>query len=261
MICWTLMAATGTWGVITAMADILRFADSAQLTTAAAEHFTQLARQAVEAQGRFSVALAGGSTPRALYELLASDVFAAQIDWQRVHIFWGDERCVRPDHQDSNYRMAHEALLSRVAIPAENIYRMRGDLDPAAAADEYEQALSRFFGSDEGQPRFDLVLLGLGDDAHTASLFPHTAALAEVSRSTVANYVEKFDTWRITLTAPAINRAAHVAFLVTGEGKAQALRSVLQGPRQPESLPAQLIAPGDGMLSWFVDEAAARLLS
>jgi 6-phosphogluconolactonase len=261
MTCWMLMAGNGTSGAITAMVDIQRFADSAQLTAAAAQHFTQLARQAMQARGRFSVALAGGSTPRALYELLATNTYAAQIEWAQVYVFWGDERCVPSDHQDSNYRMAHEALLTRVPIPIGNINRMRGELEPAAAAVEYEQALTRFFGGEEGQSRFDLALLGLGDDAHTASLFPHTAALAEAVRPVVANYVEKLDAWRITLTAPVINRAAHVAFLVTGEGKARALHSVLQGPRQPETLPAQLIAPADGLLTWFVDEAAARLLA
>src|SRR5690606_983517 len=174
--------------------------------------------------------------------------------------FWGDERTVPPDHPDSNYRMAKEALLDFVALPASNVHRISGELEPARAAAEYEQTLRSFFAKRAGKTRFDLILLGMGDDGHTASLFPDTEALNETERLVVANHVPKLDTWRITLTAPIINDAAHVAFLVAGAGKAAVLKRVLQGPRQPHKLPSQLIQPVDGELVWLLDKAAASEL-
>ena len=239
------------------------YPDAKRLARAAAEHFVALAREAIAGQGRFAVALAGGSTPRAAYALLAGDEFATRVDWERVHVFWGDERCVPPDHPDSNYRMAREAVLDHVPLPAENEHRMRGELEPAQAAADYEQALRIFFAlpprKQEAEPPagFDLILLGMGDDGHTASLFPGTAAISEQTRWVIAHFVEKLDTWRITLTPAVINAAANVTFVVSGSGKAERLRQVLTGSHQPTMLPAQIVDPGHGRLRWLVDEAAA----
>lgn len=235
--------------------------DSAGLALAAAEHFVSLAGEAIAARGRFVVALAGGSTPRASYVILASDEFAARVDWSRVHIFWGDERCVPPDHPDSNFRMAREALLDHVPIPSGNVFRMQGELDPVQAAAEYQQALQKFFATASVDTQsFDLVLLGMGGDGHTASLFPGTPAIGEQTRWVVAHFVDKLEAWRITLTPAIINTAANVAFIVSGPDKAERLRQVLTGPYQPCVLPAQVIRPDRGQLQWLVDASAAGLL-
>jgi len=230
-----------------------------ELAAATAARFVELARAATDARGVFSVALAGGTTPRRVYELLAGPELAAQVDWPNVHVFFGDERAVPPDDAESNYRMAHEALLSRVAVPAENVHRIEGRGDAAANASRYEDELRGFF-ADADWPRFDLVMLGMGDDGHTASLFPQTPALAEGRAWVAPNWVEKLGAWRVTLTAPAVNAARHVIFLVSGAGKAARLREVLRGPRDPERLPSQLINPADGTLEWFVDRDAASQL-
>lgn len=206
-----------------------------------------------EASQRFTVALAGGSTPRAAYELLAAE-YADRPFWGHTHVFFGDERPVPPDHPDSNYRMAEEALLSHVT-PA-SIHRMQGELAPEKAAALYEQDLAGFFG---GLPVFDLVLLGLGPDGHTASLFPRSPALEEGDRYTVANPVEKLDTQRLTLTLPIINAASEVVFLVSGTDKAEAVAEVLQGEAPPEDYPAKLITPR-GELVWLLDSAAGKRL-
>ncbi|HVF49111.1 MAG TPA: 6-phosphogluconolactonase [Pyrinomonadaceae bacterium] len=235
------------------------FDDAEQLAQAAAERFVAAARAAVGVSGRFSVALAGGTTPRRVYKLLASDAYKNQLEWSKVHIFFGDERCVPPAHPDSNYRMARETLLARVAVPAANVHRIEGAGDAASGARRYEDELRAFFKGDEW-PRFDLVLLGMGDDGHTASLFPHTHALAEEQAWVVANRVEKLRAFRITLTARAINHAARVVFMVAGAGKAARLAEVLHGARDPERLPAQLIRPLAGSLEWLVDRAAAESL-
>jgi 6-phosphogluconolactonase len=227
---------------------------------AAALRFVELARRAIEAQGRFSVALSGGSTPGRTYELLASDEFKGQVDWASTHVFFGDERCVPPTHADSNYRMVDEALLSRVPLPARNVHRMMGEGDCAANARLYEEELQTFFAG-EPWPRFDLVLLGMGDDGHTASLFPGTEAVAERRAWVVCLWVEKLDAYRLTLTLPAINHAAHILFLVTGAGKAERVQQVIGGAREPEPLPAQLIHPESGTLQWLLDRAAAARLS
>ncbi|HEX8634434.1 MAG TPA: 6-phosphogluconolactonase [Pyrinomonadaceae bacterium] len=237
------------------------FADANDAARAAARRFVELARAAVETGGRFSVALAGGSTPRRIYELLAGADLAAQLDWSAVHIFFGDERCVPPDDADSNYRMANEALLSRVALPEENVHRMRGEGDAVANARLYEDELRGYFGDDAAWPEFDLVLLGMGDDGHTASLFPGTHALDARSAWVAANWVEKLDAYRVTLTAPAINHARHVMFIVTGASKAERLQEVLSGAADPHRLPSQLIQPRAGALAWFLDEAAAAKLN
>ena len=239
--------------------DVRVLADAEEVARAVAERFAELARAAVAERGVFSAALAGGTTPRRVYELLAGEDFRAQVPWEGVHVFFGDERAVPPDHADSNYRMAHEALLSLVPIPAENVHRMRGEGDAAANASLYEDELRGYFGDAEW-PRLDLVMLGMGDDGHTASLFPNTSALEEQRAWAVANWVEKFDAWRVTLTAPAINRARHIIFTVTGAGKAERLAEILKGERDPTRLPSQLIEPSDGKLEWFVDKAAAASL-
>ncbi len=231
------------------------FSDADELAEAAAARFITHAKEAQS--GRFSVALAGGTTPRRVYQLLAEE--KSSVDWTRCHLFFGDERCVPPDDPDSNYRMANESLLSRVDLPAENIHRIRGEGDAVANAQVYEDELRGYFGSVEW-PIFDLVLLGMGEDAHTASLFPHTRALAEQSAWVAANWVEKIEAFRITLTAPAINRAKEIIFLVAGSSKAVALRDVLKGERDTDRLPAQLIYTSAGNVSWFVDEAAAAKL-
>jgi 6-phosphogluconolactonase len=227
---------------------------------AAATRFAELARGAVAGRGLFSVALAGGSTPRGVYELLAGEEFRGRVDWVNVHVFFGDERAVPAGHADSNYRMASESLLSRVNVPEKNIHRIEGVGDAAANASDYESEMRGLFGEDAEWPRLDLVLLGMGDDGHTASLFPNTAALDERRAWVAANWVEKLGAWRVTLTAPAINAARHVLFLVNGAGKAERLREVLKGGRDPARLPSQLIRPHDGTLEWLVDRAAASRL-
>lgn len=241
--------------------DIQVFADAGEVARAAALRFVELARASINTNGRFSVALAGGSTPKRIYELLAGGEFAAQLYWPGVHVFFGDERSVPPDHADSNYRMANESLLSRVGLPAENVHRMRGEGDAVANARLYEDELRDFFGDTAAWPEFDLVMLGMGDDGHTASLFPGTHALDARSAWVAANWVEKLDTYRVTLTAPAINHARQVMFIVTGAGKAERLHEVLYGAPDPVRLPSQLIQPRAGALAWFLDEAAAAKLS
>jgi 6-phosphogluconolactonase len=237
--------------------------DAQALAARAAELFVTLAQRAAQEEGaRFTVALSGGSTPKALYSLLGAPPYVGQVPWERVHLFWGDERHVPPDDAESNYRMVREALLSKITIPAENVHRVRAELpDASDAARDYADNLRGFFDLQPDQwPRFDLVLLGLGPDGHTASLFPGTDALRNTSDLMAAPFVQKFDAHRITMTAPVLNNAAVVAFLIAGEEKAGVLRDVIEGSRQPDTLPAQLIAPTNGTLLWMLDEAAAGKL-
>ncbi|HYJ85010.1 MAG TPA: 6-phosphogluconolactonase [Pyrinomonadaceae bacterium] len=239
---------------------ILIFEKPEEVALAAAERFVEHAQKSIDEHKLFSVALSGGNTPRLLYELLAQEAFQARVDWSVVHTFFGDERMVPSDHPASNSRMAREALLSRVPIPQDNVHPIKGVGDAVTNAGIYESELRSFFSGSEW-PRFDLVLLGLGKDGHTASLFPGTNALAERRASVVANWIEDLRTYRITLTAPAVNAAANVDFLVTGADKAQALAAVLEGPSDPELLPAQLIRPESGSVTWLVDRQAASELS
>ena len=225
---------------------------------AAQRLFVGAAEKAIDARGAFSVALAGGNTPRELYRLLAkgppTEPKEWPFDWGKVYVFFGDERCVPPDHPDSNYRMVEEELLSKAPIPRGNVFRMRGEIDPNEAAKEYGEMLKERFG-DGG---LDLALLGMGEDGHTLSLFPHSAAVKEIKHRCVAHFVEHSTTgksWRITLTAPFVNKSAEVLVLVEGAAKVARLREVLDGPRDPERLPIQLIRPV-GQLVWIVDEAA-----
>ncbi|HVF90262.1 MAG TPA: 6-phosphogluconolactonase [Blastocatellia bacterium] len=242
--------------------DIRIYADSSELAREAARHFSALAEEHIARGGRFTAALSGGSTPRRMLELLASGPYAGQIPWPSLYFFWGDERMVAPDHPESNYRMARESLLDKVPVPEENIFRMRGEAeDPDLAAEEYSDELGKFFKlSGTELPRFDLVLLGMGADGHTASLFPKTAALHAGAKIAVANRVEKLNADRLTLTPATINNARNVTFLVAGEDKAPALSRVLEGPRDPETYPSQLIRPRDGRLLWLADSGAASLL-
>lgn len=245
--------------------EIRILADANLLARTAAEEFAGRAEEAVRVGGSFTVALSGGTTPRALFGLLAGEEDASlrgRLPWGRVQVFWGDERHVPPDHPDSNYRMTVETLLSRVPVPPENIHRIQSeDPDAGKVAEAYEQTLRRSFRLPEGQlPRFDLILLGMGPDGHTASLFPGTPALHERKRLVVAQWVEKLRTHRITLTPPVLNNAALIMFLVSGADKAETLRAVLLGEYQPERLPAQLVQPTNGRLLWLVDQAAARHL-
>ncbi len=235
------------------------FETAEKVARAAAQHLIEIGKSAIESHGRFNVALAGGSTPKRVYELLASEEFAASVEWSRTHIFFGDERCVPPDDAESNFRMAQEALLSRVPIPEMNVHRIEGRGDAKANARLYEDELRGAFPNAEW-PAFDLILLGMGDDGHTASLFPESAALQEQTAWVVANWAEKFKTWRITLSAPAINHARHVTFNVTGDSKAERLREVLEGYFEPHRLPAQLVRLAEGSVEWFVDKAAASAL-
>lgn len=234
------------------------FPDLAAASRAAAELFAAEACRAVAAHGRFTVLLAGGETPRSAYEILAEPPLREQVPWEAVHVFWGDERCVPDDDPRSNARMARIALLDHVPVPAEQIHPIRCDRSPREGAAAYEELLRAFFAG--GPPRFDLVFLGLGGNGHTASLFPGTPVLDERKRWSGEVYVAEDRLHRVTLTAPVINRAALVAFLVTGEGKAAVLKEVLEGSADPHRLPARLISPGDGELLWLVDRAAARLL-
>lgn len=243
--------------------EVLIFENAESLCKAAAVEFVRAADEAVATKGSFTVALSGGSTPKNLYGLLATDLaLRSTIPWGKLNFFFGDERHVPPDSPESNYRMAQEAMFSRAPIAAAQIARIKGEYpDAAQAAREYEKTLREFFGLKEGEfPRFDLVFLGMGSDGHTASLFPGTKALYEEERLVISNWVGKFFTERITLTAPVLNYAARVIFLVQGEDKAPALKAVLEGPYEPEQLPAQLIQPKNGKLVWLVDKTAARLL-
>jgi 6-phosphogluconolactonase len=243
--------------------EIRCLADEEAVSRAGADLFGQLARRAVECRGRFMVALSGGSTPRRMFHHLAGDSFRDKVPWQQIEFLWGDERAVPPDHPDSNYRMAREAMLAKVPVPAERVHRMpadSGDLELAAL--EYEATIARLFGiSPDGQPpALDLVLLGMGTDGHTASLFPHTQALEPGDRWVVPNLIPELETHRLTLTAEIINHAACVLFLVKGADKAQRLAEVLEGPSDPDRLPSQLIRPSPGRLIWLVDRAAAANL-
>jgi 6-phosphogluconolactonase len=240
------------------MAIIKTYPDAKTLTREAALHFITCANEAIAERNLFSVALAGGSTPNALYEALATVELVPRVDWEKVHVFWGDERCVAPNHEESNYRMAYDAMLRHLPVPVKQIYRMEGELEPKEAAKTYEGRLKQFF--QQNIPRFDLILLGMGTDGHTASLFPGTKALEETKKWVMPNYVRKLSAWRLTLTAWTINQAANVTFLISGESKAEALQRVLAGRFTPNEVPAQMIRPERGQLRWLMDRAAATLL-
>lgn len=254
------------------MMEVRRVSDPQALARVAAEQFVHSAAAAIARHRLFYVALAGGSTPRLLHNLLATSEFATRIDWPRVHVFWGDERCVPHNHLGSNYRMAREAFLDLVPLPRNNVHPIAGGFPPKEAAVQYERVLKTVFsyksegtGSRTGDvsagvPRFDLILLGMGVDGHTASLFPGTPAISERRRLVVAHYVRKLSTWRVTFTPILINAAVDIIVSVSGVEKAERLAHVVMGHRQPEKQPIQIVEPTDGRLIWLVDDAAAELL-
>jgi 6-phosphogluconolactonase len=228
------------------------------LAQQAAAEFVRLAQLSLREKSRFGVALSGGSTPQALYSLLAMPEFSGQISWPQVHLFWGDERCVPPDHAESNYRMVREALLAKIQIPPENVHRMAGEKEPRIAAAEYEEELKEFFQLAPGSfPRFDLILLGLGEDGHTASLFPGSDALRETKRLVTATYVAKLKAHRLTLTMPVLNHGAVVLFLVAGASKASVVKEILRDDGHASLFPAAEVQPLDGRLAWLLTGDAA----
>jgi len=247
-----------------AQRDIRILADPAAITRRAADEFVKAASDAVAKNGVFNVAFAGGSTPKSLYALLADDpAYRAKITWDKVRVFFGDERHVPPDSSESNFHMASEALFSKGLLKPEQIARIKGEYpDTEKAALEYEQILCAYFQLKTGEyPSFDLVLLGMGDEGHTLSLFPGTKALHAPGRIVVRNWVGRFYTERITLTAEAVNHANRVMFLITRADKAPALKAVLEGPYEPEQLPAQFIQPASGNALWLIDRDAAKMLT
>jgi len=247
-----------------AQRDIRILADPAAITRRAADEFVKAASEAVAKNGVFNVAFAGGSTPKSLYALLADDpAYRAQVAWDKMRVFFGDERHAPPDSSESNFRMASEALFSKGLLKPEQIARIKGEYsDTEKAALEYEQVLRAYFQLKAGEyPSFDLVLLGMGDEGHTLSLFPGTKALHPGGRIVVRNWVGKFYTERITLTAEAVNHANRVMFMITRADKAPALKAVLEGPYEPEQLPAQLIHPASGSTLWLIDRDAAKMLT
>lgn len=242
---------------------IRRLPDPESVSQAAAEEFIRLAAECISARGKFTVALAGGSTPKRMYQLLGSAGYKERVNWARVEFFWGDERCVPSTHADSNFRMANEAFLQSLPICSPQIHRMQAEReDRDQAAEDYQAEIARVFGvySNGQPPAFDLILVGMGGDGHTLSLFPHTAALSESTRWVVANRVEKLQTFRLTFTVPMLNRASNVLFCVAGADKAIPLVEVLEGPADGNRLPSQRSLAGQGVLTWLVDEAAAREL-
>jgi 6-phosphogluconolactonase len=237
--------------------------DPAALAWRAALHLVELIEEAVAARGRARVAVSGGTTPKATFALLADSAhpFVTRMPWEHLELFFVDERTVPPDNSDSNYRMAREAMLDKVGMKPEQIHRIHGELGPEVAAAEYEFDLRRTFRLEGAEaPRFDIVTLGMGDDGHTASLFPHTEAIHEMGRLVVANQVPQKNTWRITLTWPVINHAREVFFLIEGAAKAEPIKEVFLGPKDVERLPSQLIWPASGILTLILDKAAAALL-
>ncbi|MBE3561871.1 MAG: 6-phosphogluconolactonase [Ktedonobacteraceae bacterium] len=242
------------------MKNIRIFADSDTLSHTAARYIVQIANEAIVGHGRFTFALSGGSTPRKLYGLLASEPYRSQVNWQLAEIFWSDERNVPPDDTESNYHMAYEVMLSKLPIPAGQVHRMPAELaDRDAAAHAYELEIKRTFGTD-GLPGFDLIQLGMGPEGHTASLFPHQAALREQTHLILPVEVPKPPPARLTFTPPLLNAAHHILFLVTGQEKDEAVQAVLEGPYMPDEYPAQIVRPANGDVLWMLDEAAASKL-
>ncbi|ABF41815.1 6-phosphogluconolactonase [Candidatus Koribacter versatilis Ellin345] len=233
-------------------------ADKVALCEATAELIAKSAQEAIAARGRFTIALSGGSTPKQLYELLATEPWRDRLDWSKVHLFWGDERYVPPTDAQSNFRMTSEALISKISIPAKNIHRIPTQpYSPQSGANKYEDTLRALLGE---HPQIDFNLLGVGTNGHTASLFPHRPTLEIRNRLVVADFIPEVNMDRITMTLPVINDSRLIVFLVSGADKAQVVHDVLRGPRQPEQLPSQLVHPAGGELIWLVDEAAAELV-
>ena len=237
--------------------------DAQGLALASAHNFAEKVQGAVARRGVARVAISGGSTPQAAFRILADPAqpFANNLPWDKLQLYWVDERCVGPDDPESNYGVCKRLLLDHVGIPAENVHRMEGELDPEEAASRYESVLRNSMKLEGAEsPAFDLLLLGMGDDGHTASLFPHTEGLDAIGRLCIANHVPQKDTWRITLTWPVINQATEVVFEIGGAAKTDRVAEVFTGPRDPERLPSQLIRPSNGRLLLQLDAAAAAKL-
>ncbi len=234
--------------------DIIILPNAEAVVREAAGRIAHLVETAHQAKKPFHLVLSGGATPKRLYEILAKRTMQSDVAWDHVHFYWGDERCVGPEHSDSNYKMAYDALLSKINIPASHIHRMQGEGDPEQSAQDYETIL-------RGVPLFDLVLLGMGADGHTASLFPETQALKERTKWVVANFVPKLEAVRLTLTPVILNQATNILFLVAGGDKAKTVKAVLDGPYNPDLLPAQLIRKETGKVTWIIDEAASACCS
>ncbi len=239
-------------------ASIILCATLAELAKRAAEKIRKVIHDSTAARGICTVALSGGETPRRLYYLLGDEPFRTQIDWSGVQIFFSDERMVPPDSAQSNYKMVKEELLSRIPIPADNVHRILGEIDPAEAAKRYEAELKQTFAN--ASPRFDFILLGIGGEGHTASLFPGTDALDIQDRLAAAVFVRKLNTWRVTLTLLVINNSRQVAFLVSGKEKAPIVRKVLSTAVPQQDVPASLVCPRYGNLIWMLDADAASLV-
>ena len=241
--------------------QIAIYSDTNTLSHQAAQHIIRIANESIVTRGRFSIALSGGSTPKVLYGLLATEPYRSQLDWPSIEIFGSDERCVPPDSPDSNYATAQEVLLSKIPIPANHIHRMPADkADRDAASQEYALEMQRVFGTN-GIPSFDLIQLGMGPEGHTASLFPHQSSLHEQQRLVIPVTVPKPPPPRLTFTPPILNAARHILFLVTGSDKADAVHAVLEGDYQPDEYPAQLVRPTNGEITWMLDTYAAEKLT
>ena len=238
------------------------FENLEQISEAAADQFIKIGNKAIKKNGRFTVVLSGGSTPKALYNLLTSSEYKDKIDWENVYFFFGDERDVSPQSVKSNFRMANENLLKPLKINRKNIYRWHTEIINAPeVAENYEKGLKRFFELSNGEfPKFDLIFLGMGDDGHTASLFPFTDAINEKERTVVSNFVEKLNANRLTFTFPTINNASNIIFLVSGKNKAEVLKEVLEGEKNCDKFPSQCVRAEKGKILWFVDEDASSML-
>jgi 6-phosphogluconolactonase len=230
-----------------------------KLVAATAEHIANSIEQAIQQNGLCNIALSGGNTPGGVFSLLASSPYRERVDWSRLHLFWGDERMVPPEHQDSNFRMVQETLLDHIKIPDENVHRMRGEIAPELAAEEYAELLDvHFKGS---SPCFDLILLGLGEDGHTASLFPDTDAVGECEKHAVAVFVPKLSAWRVTLTLPVLNAARKILFLVSGKSKSEILQRIMSNKQPAKEIPATMVNPQNGELHWMLDSDATVLIN
>ncbi|MFQ5823126.1 MAG: 6-phosphogluconolactonase [bacterium] len=237
--------------------NIQIFATKSELVSAVTEEIINTIEQNSQEKGICNIALAGGNTPREVYALLAVH-HKSRVDWNRVHLFWGDERTVPQDHPDSNFSMVQQALLAHIAIPERNVHRIRGEMAPREAAAEYTAFLSKHF--QEMPPHFDLILLGVGEEGHTASLFPGTNALEELNQPVMAVFVPKLNTWRVTLTLPVLNAAREVVFLVAGSSKSNIVKRVMRVEQPTKALPASLVHPEKGTLHWMLDSEAAKLI-
>ena len=241
--------------------EVIVFKDATDLAKGAAGHILSVIEQTLARQDRFSLVLSGGSTPKAVYTLMGQPPLVERVPWSRVHFFWGDERCVPPDHADSNYRMAYETLLAQLSLPPQNIHRIKGEISPEEAAASYERSIVEFFGEEIHPPRFDLVLLGMGEDGHTASLFPESPALDETQRWVVAvehNRPPAPLVARVTMTLPLINAARLIALIVSRAAKASLVRRALSEVGDAPILPVQRVHPEGGEMVWLLDEAAAN---